>query len=86
MGRSQDSVFTSATLHCVREPVRAAAVGKVYKRLVRSSELRKAASGNLAKYPFPGQIHNEIVTEMLQLHLFTSIAPPPSQHACTHID
>lgn len=69
MGRSQDSVFTSVTLLCVREPARAAAVCKVYKRLVSSSDLRKAASGNLAKETFPGQIHNEIVTQMFQPHL-----------------
>lgn len=49
MGRSQDSVFTSVILHYVREPARAAAVGTIYKRLVSSSELRKAASGNLAE-------------------------------------
>lgn len=78
MGRSQDSVFTSVTHLCVREPVRAAAVCNVYKRLVSSSELRKAALGNLAKETFPGQIHNEIVTQMFQPHLFTDVAQPPS--------
>lgn len=85
MGKSQDSVLTSVTRHYVRESAKAAAVCKVCKSLVSSSELRKAASGNLAKQTFPGQIHNEIVTQMLQLlHHFAGIAPSPSWYACTH--